>query len=145
MNGTQRWSLAYAALIAMASFTTARANGYKILGVKSARATAMGEAFVAQADAPEAVAINLLFSRASSSISRRNGSVLFTGAAAPECDSGKSERVASAAAGPSMVFECAHDAKLMLSARIAIKIERFIWAEPSIKRAALAARANAAR
>ena len=34
------------------------ANGYKILGVKSAKATAMGEAFIVQADDPSAVAIN---------------------------------------------------------------------------------------
>ena len=33
-------------------------NGYKILCVKSAKATAMGEAFVAQADDPSAIAFN---------------------------------------------------------------------------------------
>ncbi|MBT3191872.1 MAG: hypothetical protein HN341_04890 [Verrucomicrobia bacterium] len=38
--------------------SAAHANGYKILGVKSARANAMGEAFVAQADDPTAVAFN---------------------------------------------------------------------------------------
>ncbi len=34
------------------------ANGYKILGVKSTKANALGEAFVAQADDPTAVAFN---------------------------------------------------------------------------------------
>ena len=34
------------------------ANGYKILGVKSAKADAMGEAFIVQADDPSAVAMN---------------------------------------------------------------------------------------
>ena len=34
------------------------ANGFKILGVKSAKATAMGEAFIAQADNPSAIAFN---------------------------------------------------------------------------------------
>ena len=34
------------------------ANGYKILGVRSAKATAMGEAFIVQADDPSAVAFN---------------------------------------------------------------------------------------
>ena len=37
---------------------TAFANGYKILGVKSVKATSMGEAFVVQADDPSAVAFN---------------------------------------------------------------------------------------
>lgn len=36
----------------------ASANGYKILCVRSAKATAMGEAFIAQADDPTAVAFN---------------------------------------------------------------------------------------
>lgn len=34
------------------------ANGFKILGVKSTKATAMGEAFIAQADDPSAIAFN---------------------------------------------------------------------------------------
>ena len=34
------------------------ANGFKILGIKSSKATAMGEAFVVQADNPSAVAFN---------------------------------------------------------------------------------------
>lgn len=34
------------------------ANGYKVLGVRSAKATGMGEAFVAQADDPSALAFN---------------------------------------------------------------------------------------
>lgn len=37
---------------------TTLANGYKILCVKSAKATAMGEAFVVQADDPSAIAFN---------------------------------------------------------------------------------------
>ena len=36
----------------------AQANGYKILAVKSAKATAMGEAFIVQADDPSAIAFN---------------------------------------------------------------------------------------
>ncbi len=36
----------------------ALANGFKILGVKSVKASAMGEAFVAQADDPSAIAFN---------------------------------------------------------------------------------------
>ncbi|MCM8813176.1 MAG: outer membrane protein transport protein [Candidatus Omnitrophica bacterium] len=38
--------------------TPVYANGFKVLGVKSAKATAMGEAFVAQADDPSAIAFN---------------------------------------------------------------------------------------
>jgi long-chain fatty acid transport protein len=38
--------------------TGAYANGYKVLGVKSAKATGMGEAFITQADDPSAVAFN---------------------------------------------------------------------------------------
>jgi long-chain fatty acid transport protein len=38
--------------------TVAPGNGYKILCVKGAKATAMGEAFIAQADDPSAVAFN---------------------------------------------------------------------------------------
>jgi len=34
------------------------ANGFKILGIKSAKATAMGEAFIVQADDPSAIAFN---------------------------------------------------------------------------------------
>ncbi|HOW27515.1 MAG TPA: outer membrane protein transport protein [Elusimicrobiota bacterium] len=38
--------------------SNAAANGFKILGVKSAKAIAMGEAFIAQADDPSTIAFN---------------------------------------------------------------------------------------
>ena len=44
--------------IMLAWGATARANGYKILGVRSVKATAMGEAFIVQADDPSAIAFN---------------------------------------------------------------------------------------
>ncbi|MFH1836520.1 MAG: outer membrane protein transport protein [Candidatus Omnitrophota bacterium] len=42
----------------VAIHSPAFANGFKILGVKSVKATAMGEAFIAQADDPSAIAFN---------------------------------------------------------------------------------------
>ncbi|MFC1497846.1 OmpP1/FadL family transporter [Verrucomicrobiota bacterium] len=49
-------------LLGMAIITgcgiTSFANGYKILNVKSGKATAMGEAFIVQADDPSAIAFN---------------------------------------------------------------------------------------
>jgi long-chain fatty acid transport protein len=44
--------------VCLASASTACANAYKILGVKSVKATAMGEAFIVQADDPSALAFN---------------------------------------------------------------------------------------
>lgn len=46
------------ASMALLVATLASANGYKILCVRSAKATAMGEAFIVQADDPSAVAFN---------------------------------------------------------------------------------------
>lgn len=46
------------ALLVTGASRSAQANGYKILCVKSVKATAMGEAFVAQADDPSALAFN---------------------------------------------------------------------------------------
>lgn len=50
--------MAFVAAVVATSQTDAHANGYKILGVKSAKASGMGEAFAVQADDPSAVAIN---------------------------------------------------------------------------------------
>lgn len=46
------------ALIICASLLSGYANGYKVLNVKSTKATAMGEAFIAQSDDPSAIAFN---------------------------------------------------------------------------------------
>jgi long-chain fatty acid transport protein len=51
-----QWIL-MAGLLAVTGIEAA-ANGYKVLGVKSAKASAMGEAFIVQADDPSAVAVN---------------------------------------------------------------------------------------
>lgn len=53
--------IARSALVAMciaAVAATAKANGYKVLNMKSAKASAMGEAFIVQADDPSAIAFN---------------------------------------------------------------------------------------
>jgi long-chain fatty acid transport protein len=46
------------AVLSLLAALTVSANGYKILCVRSAKATAMGEAFIVQADDPTAVAFN---------------------------------------------------------------------------------------
>jgi long-chain fatty acid transport protein len=53
----RKWILV-AAAVAVVIEQQALANGYKILCVKSAKATAMGEAFITQADDPSAIAFN---------------------------------------------------------------------------------------
>ncbi|MGA1825527.1 MAG: OmpP1/FadL family transporter [bacterium] len=45
-------------LLGILGTTTAYANGFKILGVKSAKSIAMAEAFIVQADDPSAIAFN---------------------------------------------------------------------------------------
>jgi long-chain fatty acid transport protein len=50
--------LALATAVGLVSASTAYANGYKILGVRSVKATGMGEAFIVQADDPSALAFN---------------------------------------------------------------------------------------
>ncbi len=47
-----------AALVSGVFVSSGMANGYKILAVKSAKATAMGEAFITQADDPSAISFN---------------------------------------------------------------------------------------
>jgi len=55
---TKRSRQLLAVAVCMAWGAGAYANGYKILCVKSAKATAMGEAFIVQADDPSAIAYN---------------------------------------------------------------------------------------
>ncbi|MFH1878289.1 MAG: outer membrane protein transport protein [Candidatus Omnitrophota bacterium] len=54
MKKTVMFCLVFLCISACACF----ANGYKILGVKSTKATGMGEAFIVQADNPTAIAFN---------------------------------------------------------------------------------------
>jgi long-subunit fatty acid transport protein len=53
-------SILFATLTTMAALTLqhAEANAYKILGVKSTKATALGEAFIVRADDPSAIVFN---------------------------------------------------------------------------------------
>ncbi len=53
-----RYQWVLAACVVAVTGLEAAANGYKVLGVKSAKASAMGEAFVVQADDPSAVGVN---------------------------------------------------------------------------------------
>lgn len=51
-------TLVICGLMILVTGNPAFANGFKILGVKSTRATSMGEAFIVQADDPSAIAFN---------------------------------------------------------------------------------------